>query len=170
MNDILIECLDKSDDIDVSKFFSSPQVVDSVMPAKMQSAIPVNTMPSRTTSANSATISHRAWENIPSVVPTEAGTRNSSERSSLDPVFQRGDKEAQSGNPANILKSGNRQIAILDKIRQSGNCKLREIQEVLPNCSERTIRYDLEELIERNLVERIGSGGPAVSYQIRQIA
>jgi DeoR/GlpR family transcriptional regulator of sugar metabolism len=63
-----------------------------------------------------------------------------------------------------------RQIAILDKIRQSGNCKLKEIQEVLPDTSERTIRYDIEELIERNLIERIGSGGPAVSYRIRQIS
>ena len=71
-------------------------------------------------------------------------------------------------NPAIALKSGNRQIAILDRIRQSGNCKLRDIQEILPDCSERTIRYDLEELIERNLIERIGAGGPAVSYRIRQ--
>ena len=56
---------------------------------------------------------------------------------------------------------------------ESGNpaiVNLKEIQEVLPDCSERTIRYDLEDLIERNLVERIGAGGPAVSYRIRQIA
>ena len=112
----------------------------------------------------------------PSVIPAKAGIQVAPRRAEdLDPVLQRDDREetrgnAQSGNSANALKSGNRQIAILDRIRQSGNCKLKEIQEILPDCSERTIRYDLEELIERNLVERIGSGGPSVSYRIRQIA
>ena len=61
-----------------------------------------------------------------------------------------------------------RQAAILQRIRQSGNCRIRDIQEILPDCSERTIRYDLQSLMEKNLVERIGNGGPAVFYRIRQ--
>jgi len=69
-----------------------------------------------------------------------------------------------------IVKSGMRQIAILDRIRQSGNCRLRDIHEILPDCSERTIRYDLEDLLERNIIERIGNGGPSVFYRIRQMA
>jgi hypothetical protein len=68
-----------------------------------------------------------------------------------------------------FLKSGMRQIAILDKIRQSGNCRMRDIQEILPDSSERTIRYDLESLMERRLIERMGNGGPSVSYRMRQI-
>ncbi len=51
-----------------------------------------------------------------------------------------------------------RQSAILDKIRQSGNCRLRDVQELFPNCSERTLRYDLEALIQKDLVERVGAG------------
>jgi len=80
------------------------------------------------------------------------------------------DAESESGNnPATgFLKSGMRQIAILDKIRQSGNCRLKDIQEVLPDTSERTIRYDLEDLMERRLIERVGSGGPAIYYKMRQ--
>lgn len=58
-----------------------------------------------------------------------------------------------------------RQSAILEHIRQSGNCRIKEIQEFLPDTSERTIRYDLQALVERNLVERVGSGGPAVFYR-----
>ena len=211
MSEEVAECLDKSDDVDVSKFFSAaPQekqenvtldsFIDSVEPAETAlshaySFVPEgapDAMPPRAVqfSARSVTpaetMSSRAPSVIPakamssrnpSVIPAEAGIQAFSGSVNLDPVFQRDDKEvgkwdanAQSGNPANILKSGNRQIAILDRIRQSGNCKLKEIQDVLPNCSERTIRYDLEDLIERNLVERIGSGGPAVSYRIRQIS
>jgi hypothetical protein len=175
MNEAIIECLDKSDDVDVSKFFSAaPQekqenvtldsFIDSVEPAE-------------------AVLSH-AYSFIPSehgVIPTKAmssraAARDPGEKENPDPAFgstqlttgQRDDKE-KSGNAASALRSGNRQIAILDRIRQSGNCKLKELQEILPDCSERTIRYDLEDLIERNLVERIGAGGPAVSYRIRQI-
>ncbi|MDE2019426.1 MAG: DeoR family transcriptional regulator [Patescibacteria group bacterium] len=79
-------------------------------------------------------------------------------------------KKTEASQSGNFIKSGMRQIAILDKIRQSGNCRLRDIQEILPEVSERTIRYDLEDLIERNIIERIGTGGPSVSYRIRQMA
>lgn len=74
-------------------------------------------------------------------------------------------------NPAsNAAEPGNRQTAILDRIRQSGNCRIKDIQDLLPGCSERTIRYDLQSLIEQNLVERVGMGGPSVFYRIRQPA
>jgi hypothetical protein len=72
-------------------------------------------------------------------------------------------------DPANtingILKSAMRQTAILDRIRQSGNCRLKDIQDVLPDTSERTIRYDLQTLLEQNLIERVGSAGPSVFYR-----
>ncbi|KKU90650.1 MAG: hypothetical protein UY21_C0020G0006 [Microgenomates group bacterium GW2011_GWA1_48_10] len=83
-------------------------------------------------------------------------------------------------NPANVAGLGewnattaekimaNRQSAILERIRQSGNCKLKEIQESLPGISERTIRYDLQRLAELGLVERIGSGGPGTSYKVKE--
>lgn len=67
-----------------------------------------------------------------------------------------------SGNKAEI-----RQSAILEKIRQSGNCRLSDIQEVLPDTSERTLRYDLESLIQRNIIERFGPGGRSVYYRAK---
>jgi repressor of nif and glnA expression len=42
---------------------------------------------------------------------------------------------------------------------------LKDIQEVLPDTSERTIRYDLQTLLEQNLIERIGNAGPSVFYR-----
>lgn len=65
------------------------------------------------------------------------------------------------------IKAEVRQAAILERIRQSGNCRLKDIVEVLPDISERTIRYDLQFLVERNLVEKVGTGGPSVFYRIR---
>ena len=132
MQEILIECLDKSDEVDVSKFFS-PRIDTET-------------------------------DDAPAVRRRETEDRGPI----MIPVKEAIVEKEKSANPAGSLKSGNRQIVILDRIRQNGNCKLKELQEILPDCSERTIRYDLEDLIERNLVERIGSGGPAVSYRIRQ--
>ncbi len=80
-----------------------------------------------------------------------------------------GAQEMNSEGPS-FLKADIRQSVIMDRIRQSGNCRVRDLQEVLPDCSERTIRYDLQSLMERNLIERVGAGGPAVSYRIRQMA
>lgn len=68
------------------------------------------------------------------------------------------------GNGNGTVKSVIRKSAILEVIRQNGNCRLKEIQDVLPDTSERTIRYDIQNLIEQGLVERIGNGGPATYY------
>src|SRR6266481_4640585 len=70
-----------------------------------------------------------------------------------------------SGNGS--LKSINRQIAILEKIRQFGNCRMKDIQEYLPESSERTIRYDLQDLVEQGVIERMGNGGPATFYRTK---
>jgi hypothetical protein len=68
-----------------------------------------------------------------------------------------------------------RKERIVERIRQSGNlnssaigCRLRDIQEVLPDLSERTLRYDLQRLVAEGIIERIGNGGPATFYRIRQ--
>jgi hypothetical protein len=63
-----------------------------------------------------------------------------------------------------------RQSLILDKIRQSGTCRLRDLQDILPDASERTIRYDIQELITRGHLERVGAGGPATAYRLKESA
>ena len=62
----------------------------------------------------------------------------------------------------------NRQKLILEKITAIGNCRLRDIQEILPNTSERTIRYDLRTLVEQGHNDKVGQSGPPTYYQIRQ--
>lgn len=87
------------------------------------------------------------------------------------PLFtEKKKQEGRQGKPeaATLEGSETRQTAILERIRQSGNCRLKDIQELLPDLSERTLRYDLQSLVERNSIERVGNGGPAVFYRIRQ--
>lgn len=72
------------------------------------------------------------------------------------------------GQVSNKVNPEMRQAAILDRIRQKGYCRLKDIQESFPDTSERTLRYDLQHLIAEGLVERIGSGGPASFYRVRR--
>ncbi len=79
-----------------------------------------------------------------------------------------GNGSGGNGEIGGILKSAIRQSAILERIRQVGNCRMKDIQEILPDTSERTIRYDLQTMVEQDLIDRVGVGGPAVYYRIRQ--
>lgn len=71
--------------------------------------------------------------------------------------------------PENIApeSSSIRQSAIIDLIRQSGNCRLRDLQVAMPDISERTLRYDLQNLVQKGIIERIGQSGPATHYCLK---
>ncbi len=79
-------------------------------------------------------------------------------------------EEDRSGLSAQAGNVKERHDRIAGFIRQSGNCRLKDIHDALPDSSERTIRYDLQALMEEGVVERIGGGGPSTYYRLRQIA
>jgi hypothetical protein len=68
----------------------------------------------------------------------------------------------------NKPQNGNRQEEILQIIRQKGTCRFKDIQEGLPDVSERTIRYDLGRMSEEGIIERVGAGGPDTFYRVRE--
>lgn len=59
-----------------------------------------------------------------------------------------------------------RQTAILERVHHVGNCRLRDLLEHFRGTSERTLRYDLEELVGKGALERVGGGGPHAYYRI----
>lgn len=73
------------------------------------------------------------------------------------------------GNQDISKKAEIRQAAILQKMQEIGNCRLADIQAILPNTSERTLRYDVESLVQRNLIERVGTGGRSVYYRVKGV-
>lgn len=110
--------------------------------------------------------------NIPASQDNKSGNTKTSGNVPATINFKSEGTSGKSGNDNNsgiveLIKSGNRQGAILEKIRQSGNCRTKEIQDLFPGCSERTLRYDLQSLTEQNLIEKVGVGGPAVFYRSR---
>lgn len=54
-------------------------------------------------------------------------------------------------------ESEKRQSAIVGKMKNTENCRLNDIQSLFPDVSDRTLRYDIESLVSRGVVERIGS-------------
>ncbi len=62
------------------------------------------------------------------------------------------------------ISSSIRQSSILNMVRKSGNCRIKDLQEMFSQYSERTIRYDLESLIQKKLIERVGAGS-ATAYR-----
>ena len=91
--------------------------------------------------------------------------------SPVEAVSEGGRKVTMERNNDGVQIAGqSRRTTILDKIRQSGNlpegCRLKDLQETLQNVSERTLRYDLQRLIEEGAVTRQGNGGPATYYRV----
>ena len=64
-----------------------------------------------------------------------------------------------------------RQSAILDKIKQlfqSGSeCGLRELMSAFPDVSDRTLRYDLQKLVSRGFIVKVGNRGPNTTYSLK---
>lgn len=80
---------------------------------------------------------------------------------------------------SNIVSVGSaiRQSAILSKIKLSCNdavnesgfkgCRMKDLIAEFPDVSERTLRYDLQRLLQHGTVQRVGNGGPASYYVIK---
>lgn len=75
-------------------------------------------------------------------------------------------------NNAHHYNSSSRQSAIIAFFKgrpSSGNilpvCRMKDIQESFPNVSERTLRYDLQKLVEEGVIDRVGAG-PMSAYRL----
>ena len=77
-------------------------------------------------------------------------------------------------NDSNVSKNSNeisvRQMAILRLIKETEFCRLRNITEAMPNISERTVRNEIQSLIDKNLVRRMGGGGPHSYFEVLELS
>ena len=66
------------------------------------------------------------------------------------------------------VQNEDRQLEILQIIRQKVGCRFKDIQEAMPGVSDRTVRYDLSRMAEEEMIERVGAGGPDTFYRIKE--
>lgn len=83
---------------------------------------------------------------------------------------------AKDDSPAVSIGTAIRQSAIIEKVRSlsvrdaSGNivgCRMKDLLATFPDVSERTIRNDLQRLLNKGVVERIGGGGASTAYVMK---
>lgn len=61
-----------------------------------------------------------------------------------------------------------RQELIARRISELGKAAMKDLIAAFPDVSERTLRYDLQKMNDRQIIERIGSGGPASYYVVKK--
>ena len=96
----------------------------------------------------------------------QASNSNTSNNPNISNISNNSDKSIVSNEPNGISI---RQTAIMRSIRETQFCRLRNILEAMPNVSERTIRNDIQDLIERGMARRIGGGGPSSYFETMEV-
>lgn len=111
-----------------------------------------------------------ALPNTASLGGQDPAIESANENDILEHVSEDGDDGMTS------IASTIRQSAILDKVRNMtsreqssfvSGCRMKDLLTAFPQVSERTLRYDLQNLLERGAVERLGSGGSNSFYVIK---
>ncbi len=117
-------------------------------------------------------------ETGPSKSPAKSGNVDSIKKSLANAVHKE-KSPAKSGNES-LAKSGKkssvygkvssveRKRVILSLLKDRSLCHMSDISDILPDISNRTLRYDIQSLVEKNLVERLGSGGPNSFIRLKQ--
>jgi len=110
--------------------------------------------------------------------PAKSGNVDSIKKSLANKVYEEkspaksgNESPAKSGNKSPVygkISSVERKQVILSLLKDRSLCHMSDISDILPDISNRTLRYDIQSLVEKNLVERLGSGGPNSFIRLKQ--
>jgi len=98
----------------------------------------------------------------------ERGRDNEEDKEDEDDMNENSGSDAFNSANTAAYSAKIRQSTILDKIQEGGHFRLKDIHKLMPDLSERTLRYDLQRLVEDGFVERVGSGGPGSYYRAKE--
>ena len=57
---------------------------------------------------------------------------------------------------------------IMQILTKRSLCHMKDLMGVLPNVSERTVRYDVQRLVDKGVIERVGTGGPNSFFRMKR--
>jgi len=57
---------------------------------------------------------------------------------------------------------------IMQILTKRSLCHMKDLMGALPNISERTVRYDVQRLVDKGVIERVGTGGPNSFFRMRR--
>jgi hypothetical protein len=104
------------------------------------------------------------------------------EESGKSPATEEKSSARESGNPSKINQSPaskgyrfeaavgfkERNEIIINILTKRSLCHLKDLITALPNVSERTIRYDVQRLVDKGMIERVGTGGPNSFFRLKK--
>ncbi len=61
-----------------------------------------------------------------------------------------------------------RNSIIMELLNKRSLCHIKDLIDSLPNISERTVRYDVQRLVDKGVIERVGTGGPNSFFRIKK--
>jgi hypothetical protein len=121
---------------------------------------------------DSAMINNSAME-IENNSATEDNSLNIQNNKNQEPIFihiskiiSEEPKDESKDDSIGIIKV--RKSVFLDKIRYFEEFRLRDLEKMFPELSERTLRYYLSDLISLGFIEKIGISGPNVLYRFNK--
>lgn len=87
---------------------------------------------------------------------------NAADRRSAEPTSKSASTGAISGNEKRnpAMSAEKRQTVIVEQLSHKTYSTLKDVAERLPGVSERTLRYDVQRMVDKKIVERVGGGGP----------
>ncbi|OGZ02446.1 MAG: hypothetical protein A2390_02855 [Candidatus Liptonbacteria bacterium RIFOXYB1_FULL_36_10] len=62
--------------------------------------------------------------------------------------------------------SDSKKELVFERVKELKVCFLRDLMDAFPECKERTLRYNLENLVKEERVEKIGTSGPGTFYRV----
>lgn len=57
---------------------------------------------------------------------------------------------------------------IMQILTKRSLCHMKDLVGALPNISERTVRYDVQRLVDKGVIERVGTGGPNSFFRMKK--
>jgi hypothetical protein len=66
------------------------------------------------------------------------------------------------------LGARERREAILKLVEKRNLCHIKDVLSTLPDTSARTLRYDIQKMVDKGVLERVGSGGPNSFFRLRK--
>ncbi len=67
-----------------------------------------------------------------------------------------------------IIGFKERNSIIMEVLNKRSLCHTKDLVDALPNISERTVRYDIQRLVDKGIIERVGTGGPNSFFRIKK--
>ncbi len=92
----------------------------------------------------------------------EESPETSHEMANTEPA----DRAAATPKETRVGILSNRQSRIIELLKNKERIQVWELQKIMPQVTKRTLRRDLDDLMEQNLIERLGEWN-SISYRIR---